>query len=226
MRGELDQMNGSGYAESLWKIYGNRLPATSDFCCYWFEKARELIAEGKCKRAGLLATTGSKQISSRRAFERIQETGRIFFAISDRDWFDAGTAIRICMVGFGSADTTDKPTLDGNEVAKINVDLSTGLDTTGKQFLRANEKLCFMGTTKVGDFDIPQEQAVKMLLAVNPHGKPNSDVLRPFRNGSDLVQKDSRRWIVDFGVGTPVESAALYETPFKHIVDCVKPGRE
>jgi hypothetical protein len=82
-----------------------------------------------------------------------------------------------------------------------------------------------MGTTKVGDFDIPQAQAVKMLSAVNPHGKPNSDVLRPFRNGSDLVQEDSERWIVDFGVGTPIESAALYAEPFKHIVESVKPER-
>ena len=225
MRGELDRMNGKGYAEAIWEIYGDRLPATSDLCCYWFEKARELIAEGKCQRAGLLATTGSKQISSRKAFERIQETGRIFFAISDRDWFDAGTAIRICMVGFGNADITDKPTLDGEEVLKINADLSNGLDTTGKQYLRANEKLCFMGTTKVGDFDIPQVSAIKMLSAVNPHGKPNSDVLRPFRNGSDLVQADSERWIVDFGVGTPVESASLYAEPFKHVVDFVKPER-
>ncbi len=76
---------GAEYTKALFKIYGDRLPSTSDFCCYWFEKARQLVAEGKCRRAGLLATTGSKQVSSRHAFERIKETGRIFFAISDRD---------------------------------------------------------------------------------------------------------------------------------------------
>ncbi|MEI6196977.1 MAG: DNA methyltransferase, partial [Verrucomicrobiota bacterium] len=226
MRGELDRMNGEGYAEAIWEIYGDRLPATSDLCCYWFEKARNLIADGKCQRAGLLGTAASKQISSRRAFERIKDSGKIFFAISDRDWFDAGTAIRICMVGFGGRDVADKPNLDGKEVAEIHADLTSGLNTTRKQYLTANKKLCFMGTTKVGDFDIPQDIADEMLPSVNPHGKPNSDVLRPFRNGSDLVQNDSRRWIVDFGVGRPVESAALYESPFKHIVDCVKPERE
>ncbi len=226
MRGELDRMNGLGYTDALWNAYGDRLPATSDLCCYWFEKGRALIEAGKCQRAGLLGTATSKQISSRRAFERIKKSGKIFFAISDRDWFDAGTAIRICMVGFAGPDATDKPTLDGKEQIVINADLTSGLDTTAKQYLRANEKLCFMGTTKVGDFDIPQEQAVKMLSAVNPHGKPNSDVLRPFRNGSDLVQADSQRWIVDFGVGTTIESASLYESPFKHIVECVKPERE
>ena len=226
MRGELDRMNGEGYAEAIWEIYGDRLPATSDLCCYWFEKARNLIADGKCQRAGLLGTTASKQISSRRAFERIKQSGNIFFAVSDRDWFDAGTAIRICMVGFGGRDVLDKPILDGKEVAEIHADLTGGQNTTDKKYLRANEKLCFMGTTKVGDFDIAQERAAEMLVAANPHGKPNSEVLRLFRNGSDLVQKDSRRWIVDFGVGTPKESAALYEMPFQYVVESVKPARE
>jgi len=226
MRGELDRMNGEGYTDAIWEIYGDRLPATSDLCCYWFEKARDLIAEGKCQRAGLLGTAASKQISSRKAFERIKNSGKIFFAISDRDWFDAGAAIRICMVGFGGGDVSDKPNLDGKEVAEIHADLTSGQNTTDKKYLRANEKLCFMGTTKVGDFDIPQEKAAEMLLAVNPHGKPNSEVLRLFRNGSDLVQNDSRRWIVDFGVGTPKESAALYEMPFQYVVEFVKPVRE
>ncbi|MGO8927209.1 MAG: class I SAM-dependent DNA methyltransferase [Limisphaerales bacterium] len=217
---------GESHTKAIFDTFRDRLPATSDFCCYWFEKAREQIEKGKCQRAGLLGTAGAKQISSRRAFERIQESGHIFFAISDRDWFDAGTAIRICMVGFAGPDAADRPSLDGKEVAKINADLTGGLDTTGKHFLQANKMRCFMGTTKVGDFDIPQEQATQMLSAVNLHGKPSSDVLRPFRNGSDLVQVDSRRWIVDFGVGTAIEAAALYEAPFKHVVECVKPERE
>ena len=216
---------GDAYTKAIFDTYGERLPATSDFCCYWFEKARHLIEKGKCQRAGLLATTGSKQVSSRHAFERIKQSGTIFFAISDRDWFDAGTAIRICMVGFGGADVDDTPILDGKAVSEINADIAAGLDTTGKAFLRANEKLCFMGTTKVGDFDIEREQAVEILSAVNPHGKPNSDVVRPFHNGSDLVRQDSNRWIIDLGVGTRENEAALYEVPFKHIVKNVKPER-
>jgi hypothetical protein len=221
MRTEL----GNEYTKAVFETYGDRLPATSDFCCYWFEKARQLIAERKCQRAGLLATTGSKQVGSRKAFERIKETGKIFFAISDRDWFDAGVAVRICMVAFASPGTPDRPTLDGREVAEINADIAAGLDTTGKRFLKSNSKLCFMGTTKVGDFDIPHERAIEMLQGVNPHSKPNSDVVRPFRNGSDLVQGNSNRWIVDFGVGTTIEGASLYEAPFKHIVERVKPER-
>lgn len=222
MRSEL----GDAYARAVFDTFGNRLPATSDFCCYWFEKARELVAEGKCKRVGLLATTGSKQVSSRRAFDRIKKTGKIFFAISDRDWFDDGVAIRICMVGFAGSDASDGPVLDGTEVADIHADISAGLDTTGKRFLIANQQQCFMGTTKVGDFDIPREQAVEMLHEVNPHGKPNSDVLRPFRNGSDIVRIDSGRWVIDFGVTTTEQEAARYEQPFEFVRAHVKPFRD
>src|ERR1017187_3685978 len=135
LRSELGDEN----TKAVFEVYGNRLPATSDFCCYWFETARELIAEGKCQGAGLLATTGSKQVGSRRAFERIKESGEIIFAISDRDWFDAGTAIRICMVGFSGKDAMAKPILDGREVTEINADLSAGLDLTGKQVQTSGE---------------------------------------------------------------------------------------
>ena len=217
---------GDAYTKAVFDTFGDRLPATSDFCCYWFEKARDLIERGKCRRAGLLGTTGSKQVSSRAAFERIKASGKIFFAISDRDWFDAGTAIRICMVGFAGRETTDKPMLDDVEVFDIHPDLTGGLDTTGKLYLSANKKLCFMGTTKVGDFDIPAEKAIALLAARNPNGLPNSDVVRPFRNGSDLVRENLDRWIVDFGVGCPKESASRYRLPFQHVVENVKEERE
>ena len=83
-----------------------------------------------------------------------------------------------------------------------------------------------MGTTKVGAFDIEQEMAITFLRNVNPNGQPNSNILRPFRNGSDLVRVNSHRWIVDFGIGTPMEDAALYEAPFEYLVHHVKQERE
>jgi hypothetical protein len=204
---------GDAHTKAIFDTFGARLPATSDFCCYWFEKAREQIEKGKCKRAGLLGTTGAKQVSSRRAFERIKESGTINFAISDRDWFDAGTAIRICMVSFSGKDATTKPILDGREVTEINADLSAGLDLTAKKVLRANKGFCFMGSTKVGDFDIEETTALPLLALPNAIRKPNSDVLRLFRNGSDIVRADSKRWVIDCGVTMPLEVAAGYEGP-------------
>jgi type II restriction/modification system DNA methylase subunit YeeA len=217
---------GGDYVKALWQTYEDRLPAMSDLCCYWFEKARGMIAAGRCQRAGLLATTGIKQVGSRRVIERINESGKIFFAVSDRDWVLDGASVRICMVGFGPNDITNQPTLDGSLAPHINADLTAGCDLTQKRTLAANTGLCFMGTTKVGAFDIDEATALEMLRGVNPNGRPNSDVLRPFRNGSDLVRTPSNRWIIDFGVGTPMPDASLYEDPFEYIVKYVKPERE
>ena len=39
MRSEL----GGDYLAAIWKVDSDRLPATSDLCCYWFEKARDAV---------------------------------------------------------------------------------------------------------------------------------------------------------------------------------------
>ena len=86
MRGEL----GDEYVEKLRCLYGGRLPGQCDLCCYWFEKARQEIVEGKCKRAGLLATQNIRGGASRVALTRIKESGDIFFGESDRNWILEG----------------------------------------------------------------------------------------------------------------------------------------
>jgi len=216
---------GAEYVEPLWAMYGDRLPATADLCSYWFEKARRMVGEGRARRVGLLATTAIKQAGSRRVLERIGETARIFWAISDRDWILDGAETRISMIGFGPSDTADQPKLDGRNVVTINPDLSVGLDVTRAQRLHPNAGLCFMGTTKVGDFDIGAEQAEAMLRQPNPDGRANSDVLRPWRNGSDLVRRCSGKWIIDFGPGMAAENAVRYESPYEYLAEHVRPAR-
>ncbi len=83
-----------------------------------------------------------------------------------------------------------------------------------------------MGVTKVGDFDIEFAVARELLNSPNPDGRPNSDVLRPFRNGSDLVRVCSDRWVIDYGTEMPMPEAALYESPFQYLIEQVKPFRE
>ncbi|MHB8766839.1 MAG: class I SAM-dependent DNA methyltransferase, partial [Deferrisomatales bacterium] len=222
MRSEL----GADYCGKLWAVYGDRLPAMSDLCCYWFEKARAQIEMGRCHRAGLLATTGIRQVGARRVLERIAATADVFFAVSDRDWVLDGASVRISMVGFGRALDGETPVLDGVGVAQIHADLTSGPNINAATRLGSNLGRCFMGTTKVGAFDIPEELAVEFLHAPNPNGRPNSDVVRPFRNGSDLVRAPSHRWIVDFGVNRPLAEACLYEGPFEYVVAQVKPERE
>src|SRR5438132_755882 len=54
--GMLRRELGNDYVGELFKMFGDRIPNFSDLCCYWFERARELIDQRDCKRAGLLAT--------------------------------------------------------------------------------------------------------------------------------------------------------------------------
>jgi len=66
---------GREYQTELWRVYEDRVPGFADLCCYWFEKARDLIDHGDCSRAGLLATQAIRGGANREVLKRIKETG-------------------------------------------------------------------------------------------------------------------------------------------------------
>ena len=214
---------GDGYVNSLFQTYRSRVPAEADLVCYWFEKARSMIAQGRAKRAGLLATQGIRGGANRRVLQRIKESGDIFLAWSDHPWVLDGAAVHISVVGFDDGSETSKE-LDGSVVKSINANLTYGADLTSAVKLPENLGMAFMGDTKGGPFDIPESIARKMLASANPHGKPNSDVVRPWVNGRDITDRSRNMWIVDFGP-VPEDQAALYEAPFEYAKAHVEPQR-
>jgi type II restriction/modification system DNA methylase subunit YeeA len=118
--------------------------------------------------------------------------------------------------------------LNGLSVLKIHADLTAGIVnlTTARQ-LPENEAIAFIGTTKKGPFEIPGALAREWLqLPVNPNGRPNSDVLRPWMNGMDITRRPADYWIVDFGSNMELSEATLYEKPFQHVLEKVKPQRD
>jgi hypothetical protein len=221
MRREL----GDAYVEELRRVYGDRIPGQSDLCCYWFEKARDLIEHGKCKRGGLLATQNIRGGASRKVLERIKSSGDIFFAVSDRDWVLDGAMVHISMIGFDNGTESDK-WLDGQRVPTVHPNLSAQVDTTQAKRLAQNQSLGFLGSCKGGSFDIEESEALKLLgTGGNPHGMPNSDVVRPVVNSDDLTNSRRARWIID-NADLSLESAALYEKPHELVVERVKPARD
>ncbi|MBK7547785.1 MAG: hypothetical protein IPI20_08090 [Rhodoferax sp.] len=50
--------------------------------------------------------------------------------------------------------------------------------------------------------------------------------MRPWTNGSDIVRNRHDKWIIDFGIAMPEATASLYELPFAHVLNHVKPDRE
>lgn len=125
-------------------------------------------------------------------------------------------------------------TLNGQPVAVIHADLTgqsldgggAAMDLTRAERLTENLSACFMGASKKAPFDLPGELARSWLTLPNPHQRSNAEVLRPLWNGLDLTRRPRDIWIIDFGTDLSEAEAALYERPFEHVVEHVKPERE
>ncbi len=213
------------YVNDLLAVFAGRVPAEADLCCYWFEKARALVAEGKISRAGLLATQAIRGGASREVLKRVKDTGHIFFAISDRDWILDGANVHISMIGFCGRDARPcASVLDGHQVEDISASLTAGADAREAVGRPENLGLSFMGITPAGPFDLPFEALSDWLALPNPHGRPNSDVLRPYLNGKDINQRARGQWTIDF-TGFDKKAAAFYEKPFACLETNVQPVR-
>ncbi len=222
MRREL----GDRYVDALFKLYEGRVAGAADLCCYWFEKARALIAGGRLQRAGLLATQAIRSGRSRLTLERIKKSGAIFMAWDDRPWVLDGADVRVSIVGF---DQGLEPTRTLNEVHvdAINADLTGAAAVSTALALTENMDLCFRCDEKGGPFEIDDATARRMLAApTNANGRRNLDVVRPFVNARDIMQRPGSDWVIDFGPDVPCAEAAMYELPFEYVRETVKPVRE
>jgi hypothetical protein len=218
------QQLGDAYVDNLFKVYQGRVPAFADLVCYWFERARALIAEGNIQRAGLLATSSIRGGANRRVLERIKETGNIFWAESDRAWVLDGANVRVSMVGFDAGAEMARQ-LNDRPVVSINPDLTATAALTTAHGLKENLGLSFQGPSPKAPFDIPAAVARPMLDApANINGRPNSDVVRPVAGAADLVQRSRGKWTIDFGLMT-LDQAAAYEMPFAYVKAHVYPIR-
>jgi hypothetical protein len=213
---------GDAYFEALDKVFAGRVPGGADLVCYWFDKALKAIEINGLGAAGLVATQSIRSGSNRAVLEAISKKTCIFDAWSDEPWVNDGAAVRVSLVSFGWGECCF---LNGEKVEGINAELSNATDMTLAKPLPENANSSFEGTKKYGDFDISGELARQWLRQPNPHGKPNSDVVKPWRNGQDLTGRPSDTWIVDYEAKTTEADAALYELPFAYLVSHVKPAR-
>ncbi|MBX3735807.1 MAG: class I SAM-dependent DNA methyltransferase [Candidatus Didemnitutus sp.] len=221
----LRRMLGDDYVVALFSTFDHRVEPQADLCCYWFEKARKQIEKKECRRVGLLGTQAIRGGANREVLKRIKETGDIFFAVSDRDWVLDGANVHTSLVGFDDGSETSRQ-LDGSAVAQIHSNLTSQPgDTTLAQRLPSMADIAFMGDTKGGSFDIDDSTAQSWLLAPNPSGRPNSDVLVPWANGLAVTRRLAPMWIVDFGMGKKESWCAQYKAPFAHALTVVKPER-
>ncbi len=210
----------------LRRTFAGRLPGGVDLVTYWFEKAKALLAAKQLKRAGLVATQAIRRGANRTVLDRIAEVATIYDAWADEPWVVDGAAVRVSLICFG-IDVGTALHLNGQPVSAIHSDLSGGgIDLTNVTQLSENAGVCFQGPVKVGAFDIPGAQAREwLLMPLNPNGRSNADVVRPWVNGRDLTGRPSDTWIIDFGEMTEAD-AALYQAPFEFVRTHIKPFRD
>lgn len=217
---------GSSYVDSVFTLYDGRVPREADLVTYWFERSRALIEQGHVQRVGLLATQAIRGGANRKVLERIKSSGDIFMAWSDRKWILNGAAVQVSMVGFDNGSETERA-LNDTRVSSINPNLTSNLDLTKAGRLVENAGIAFMGDTKGGSFDLTPEQAVPMLSAsLNPNGRSNKEVVRPWVNGLDITRRPRGMFIVDFGTNMSEGEAMLFQLPFDYVERKVKPERQ
>ena len=215
---------GDNYVDQMFRVWEGRVPREADLCCYWFERARSEISRGRCRRAGLLATQAIRGGANRTVLTSIKRTGDIFFAESDRPWVLDGANVHVSIVAFDDG-TDDTKCLDGKELKSISASLSGSTDVTRARRLPGNSGLSFMGDTKGGAFELPEQVAQEMLESPNPNGRPSSDVVTPWVNGLDLTRRPRALFIIDFGADATLEYAAGFERPFEFVRRQVQPSR-
>ena len=219
---------GDDYTGGIRSLYRGTVPAFADLVCYWFHKASKLIASGGIARAGLVATNSIRGGKNRVVLDRIVGESRIYDAWADEPWIVDGAAVRVSLVCFGAEHVGLPARLNGEDVPRINADLSAATaDLTAASRLAGNRGAAFIGGMKKGAFDISGDLAREWLrLPNNPNGRPNADVLKPWMNGMDVTRRPAGKWIVDFGHSMTETEAAFYEAPFAHVHEQVKPARD
>lgn len=217
---------GEAYVAKLRAVYANRVRGGADFVMYWFEKAWRRVEAGTQARAGFVATQSIRRGASAAILQDIATNGRIFNAWQDEEWTVDGADVRVSLVCFDKGGPDGIISLDGQAATKIHGDLSAGSsDITQAKKLTSNS-IAYIGDQKTGPFDIDGDLARTWLKKpLNPNGRPNSDVLKPWANGNDVTGRPSGKWIIDFGVDMPEAEASLYEEPFGHIAESVRSQR-
>lgn len=210
---------GEAYTTQLRDFYDDKVPANADLVAYWFERARTQIAQNHTQAAGLIATQSIRKGVSRAVLDRINASGQIFSAWSDNEWVLDGASVRVSIVCFDDGNRSVY-TLDGEDVSKINPDLTSTTDVTRASQLTENLGLSFEGNKKSGAFEVSKTVADSLISA----NAQNQDVVKLWINGVDVTRRLRNMWIIDFG-SMDYETASRYKEPMAFVVEHVKPTR-
>lgn len=235
-----------GYAEALWKAHP-QMNESADFVMYWWDRAAEILRRKKSplRRFGFVTTNSISQVFQRRVMER-HLNGKpalsIIYAVPDHPWTKAtrdAAAVRISMTVAAPgtkeglcADVISETALDTDEpelafhrrYGRINSDLSVGVDVTNAAPLRANQGIAHDGVKLHGSgFLLNAAEANRL---IDKGATPVGSVVRPYRNGRDMIGRPRGLYVVDLFGWSEEEVRRTLPDVYHILLERVKPERE
>lgn len=228
---------GGEYGDNLRRLYAEQVHNGSDLVGFWFGKALKQLRANRLERVGLVATNSISGGNNRAVLDRMFEEFHPLSVFRDEEWTVEGAAVRVALICVSRSQPVGPVMLDGNQVGEIFSDLrsassSGSMNLTLAANLSENLNTAFQSvvlrssvnkeTAKLlglpdASFYMDRDVGVSLLLARgNPHGRPNSEVVKSFRGAIDIVRRPRELFVVDFDLKAECD-AALYEMPFRYI---------
>ncbi len=236
---------GDGYAEALRSTWPE-VPESADFVMYWWQRAAEMLRDGRTRQFGLITTNSLRQIFNRRVVESQQAATpplRLTFVVPDHPWVDGAgnAAVRIGMtVGTLASSANEgrlltvrnEEALPHGEVAVeleerhgfVHADLRIGANLAAAVPLMANSRLSSPGVKLHGaGFIVTRADAAVLGLGTVPELERH---IREYRNGRDLTATARDALAIDlFGLSAD-KVRERFPAVFQWLLDRVKPERE
>ena len=235
---------GDGYTEALRQAWKGKVPESADFVMFWWQMAAGLVAHGKAKAFGFITTNSIHQTFNRRILESCladeSHPLHLAYAIPDHPWIDSadGAAVRIAMTvaapgkGEGVLDkvTSEAGAKDG-EVAvtlqssrgTIAANLQVGADVTTCLLLVSNLGLASEGVKPHGMGFVLKDNERTEILSKEENAML---VIKPYKNGRDIVQDDRDVHIIDLHGMSEDEVRRNVPCLYQHVFTHVKPERD
>lgn len=231
-----------GYVEALRSAQPD-VPRSADYVLYWWSHAADLVASGRVRRAGLVATNSITQFYNSRPIARLLTAKRpihFVWATPDHPWVDAerGARVRVALacfergegVGEAAAVASEQWTEEGDALVslsistgRINEKLRIGETAAAARPLHANQGLCWQGVKLVGDgFRLTQAEA-----DFHANQAPQeSEFVRPLITGMRINRNKAPEWVIDFFGLTAHQARARAPHLYQRVLERVKPYRD
>ena len=235
---------GDGYTETLRKAWKGLVPESADFVMYWWEKAAELVRDGKTKRFGFITTNSIHQTFNRRVIEPFYKREKAAAPQLRHRRSSVGRFRRWCRCPHRphrrrarqsrghprKSHRRDRPRRrrersdPHEEGGPYPPNLQIGADLNSSIALTANAKLAHRGVQTIGaGFIVSPDEAKALGSGTNAEiGKR----IRGYRNGRDLTDKPRGVKVIDLFGLTADEAQAQWPLLYQHVLIHVKPERD